>query len=184
MPEPVNLKRPSAHRWVIGLLCVTIVASVIVLSDIPTGRAGASWRQYWREIALLSASAFALFCLIVGGRHRWAYYITSGLLGIYAFRGICNLLLYAWLLAFGKRPLNINHFQFSQHGQPFYVQQVMFVTNYLGTPLVVAFFVWMFIRFTFTRESRSYFQFKKSTGNDSGEPDKSTKQDDEAPTLT
>jgi hypothetical protein len=186
MTEEQKPKRPAAHVWVIGLLSFMTAGFVITLVGVATGRSSGSlnFRQNWLPLAFLSAAAFALFCLIVGGRHRWAYYITSRILGIWTLRGIYNVLVYAWLLAFGKRPLNINYFHFSERGQPFYVQQLMFIANYLAMPATVALIVWVFVRFTFTRESRSYFQFKKSAGNDPGEPGKSTKQQDEAPTLS
>lgn len=184
MPETVKLKRPSAHRWVIGFLCIMTVAFISNLADAATGRTGESLRQIWRNLAFSSGGAFALFCLIVGGRHRWAYYVTSGVLGVWTLRKIYHLLLVAWLLAFGKKPLNVNIFHFDARDQPFYSQQLMSIVNHLALPASLALIGWMFFRFTFTRESRSYFQFRKRAVDIPGDLGKATKQHEQAQTPT
>jgi hypothetical protein len=190
MPEAEKLKRPAAHRWVIGLLCFMMAASVIFLTDSSTGRGGANSTRYWIVLAVLCGCLFTLFCLIVGGRHRWAYYVTSGFLGILAIRGVYSLIQFLWLFAIGKSPghtlfpQNAAFSQLTASVRPFFVQQVMFFSYQLIMPGIVGLFVWTFMRFTFTHESRSYFQFKKCARNDPGEPGKSTKQHEDAPTLT
>ena len=164
MPEAEKLKRPAAHRWAIGLLCFMTVTSVIFLTDSSTARGGANSTRYWIGLACLCGSLFTLFCLVVGGRHRWAYYVTSGVLGIWALRGICNLFLFAWLFAFGKRPA-FTIYSHPERVNPSLVR-VATLSSYVIIPLMIALTVWLFVRFTFSRESRSYFQLKKKTGND------------------
>jgi len=190
MPEAEKRKRPAAHRWVIALLCFLMVGLLLYLADGPAGLHGVSLRQYWLVLAYFCGGLFVLFCLIVGGRHRWAYNVTSGFLGILALRAVYSLAQCLWLFALGKSPGNLPFpqnaafLQFAARVRPFSLQQVVFFSSQLITPAMVGLTVWLFIRFTYTAESRSYFQFEKRVGNDPGEPGKSAKEHEETPTLT
>jgi hypothetical protein len=160
-PEGQKPKRPTSHIFVIGLLSFMTAGFVFSLVDLATGgQSGASMKQNWVGTACLTGGAFALFCLVVGGRHRWAYYVTSGLLGLWAIRGVDTVIVYAWLLASGKVPIRWSYFDIAE--------QRVSLARELIIAAIVAFVIWLFVRFTFSRESRSYFQLKKKSGIDAG----------------
>jgi hypothetical protein len=168
MPAEQKPKRPTSHVFVIGFLSFMTVGFAIFLLDLANGRSGASssFRQNWLVIVFLGGGAFALSCLIVGGRHRWAYYVTSGLLGLWALRGLNTAITYAWLFASGKRPASTPYYHLAERHKPLVEQQQITPARALLIAAVVTFIVWLFLRFTFSRASRNYFQLKKRTTND------------------
>jgi hypothetical protein len=80
------------------------------------------------------------------------------MLGLLALRGINTLIVYAWVLASAKGPVRWSYLDIAE-------QRVSLAREVI-VAAIVAFVIWLFVRFTFSRESRSYFQFKKRTGND------------------
>jgi hypothetical protein len=159
--EQQKPKRPVSHGFVIGLLSLMTAEFAIILFSLATGRSELSLRQLrqvWVPDALFTGGAFALFCLVVGGRHRWAYYVTSGVLGLWALRGVQTVNVYAWILASAKGPIKWSFLDIAE-------QKVSLASEVI-VGAIVAFVIYLFVRFTFSRESRSYFQLKKKTGNE------------------
>jgi hypothetical protein len=156
-----NPKRPATHVFVIGFLSLMTAGFVFSLVGLASGSSGGSLRQLrqdWVVTACLTGGAFALFCLVAGGRHRWAYYVTSGILGLWAIRGVNTVTAYAWLLASGKVPMRWSFMDIAE--------QRVSLAKELIMAAILAFVIWLFVRFTFSHESRSYFQLKKKTDND------------------
>src|SRR5690348_8239136 len=147
--EQQKPKRPVTHIFVIGLLSFMTAGFVIMLFGLASGQSAMNLRQlahYWVAIVCLTGGALALFCLVVGGRHRWAYYVTSGVLGLWALRGIDTVIAYARVLASGKVLIRWSYLDIAEPG--------VSLARSLVVAAIVAFVIYLFVRFTFTRESR------------------------------
>ncbi|MDB6123588.1 MAG: hypothetical protein JWQ71_2581 [Pedosphaera sp.] len=161
MPENAKLKRPASHRWTIGITAFMTIGFVLFLINIIMGRSGATStiRQYWPVMAFLSFCALALLSLLFGGRQKWAYYVTSAFLAIWAFRGVYTSFLYAYYFIFTTSPLNTPYFHLAEQNQPFVVQQHVSGVKQIMVAVAAGLLIWLFLRFAIGRQSRSYYQF-------------------------
>jgi hypothetical protein len=158
-------RRPLSHNFVICYLCLLTATWAIILVMVVSGRSGASFKLYWLPITFLTGAAFALFCLLVGGRHRWAYYVTSVVTGVWTLHGVYKMIANIWLFASGTGPITAPYFHLAERHRPYSNWQLLAIAQQLIAAAVAGALVWLFVQFTFGAESRGYFQLKKRTGN-------------------
>ncbi len=159
MPQSKKNKRPASHRWAIGILAFMTVHFVVFLNDVITGRSGASPKQHVLVFAFFGVGALALFSLVLGRRKRWAYYVTSGSLAIWAGQAIYAASLLAYHILVNGGPLIAPYFYLSQRDKPFVVEEHFTMSRQVLVIVAVGLLVWLFIRFTFGHPSRSYYKF-------------------------
>ena len=134
---------------------------VVMLVDLFRGRSGASPSPYWSLIVILSVGALALIALVLGGRHRWAYYVCSGALAIWSARAVYTLLWYLRHFITRGSSISTPYFHLAERDQPLVVQQDVPVARQLLMVVALGLLIWLFTKFAFGRASRSYFGFDK-----------------------
>lgn len=135
------------------------VGFIIFVFDLLTGRSGVSPRSYWAVIVILAVGAVALASIVLGGRSRWAYYIGSCSLGIWSIRAVYTLSWYAYRHLSGQGTPTTPYFHLAERDKPFMVPRHVSSGRELLIAILVGLMVWLFIRFTFGRPSRSYYGF-------------------------
>lgn len=146
-----------SHRWAIGIFGFISLGFVILVIDVFAGRSGATLGQYASPLLMLSV-CFLVFCtLVVGGRHMCAYYITSVCLAALSLRSIYVLFLYGKYFLKGHTALSVTYFHLAERGKPFATEQHMSVARQLIVLVMTGLVTLLFLRFTFGRQSRSYF---------------------------
>lgn len=169
MPENGKLKRPTSHRWAIAILGFVTAGFAIFLIDLFTGRSGVSPKQYWSLLAILSVGALAFLSLVFGGSRRWAYYVSAVSLGIWVARSLYTLSIYVYHFTVGGGgPVSKPYFHLAERDKTFVIQEDMPLSRQFMLVVIVGLWVWLFIRFTFGRPSRSYYGLPDREKSDVG----------------
>ncbi len=158
-PSYEKVRRPASHRWAIGIFSVMTLPFVILMVDVFSGRSGATPKQYSLILAFLSVGTIALFCLVLGGRRRWVYYVSSCSLAVWAARATYVLSLHIYYFLVGAPSVRIPYFHLLQRDKPLAVEQTVAIGRQISLAIGVGLLVLLFVRFTFGRPSRHYFGF-------------------------
>jgi hypothetical protein len=159
MSDTAKQKRPTSHRWAIGLFAFMTAGFAIFLMDMFRGRSGVAPGPYWSPIVILSVGAIAFAALVLGGRQRWAYYISSGALAVWAGRGVYTLLWYVYYFFVRGDSVSTPYFHLAERQRQFVVQQQVSMGKQLLIAVMVGLLIWLFVRFTFGHPSRRYYGF-------------------------
>jgi len=168
MTDSLKPKRPASHRWAIGILAFMTAAFIVLLIDLFSGRSGANPQPYWIPLAVLAFGAVGLAALVLGRRQQSPYYVAAGSLGIWACRGVYTMSVRAYHLLFSGGSFSTPYFHLAERDKPFVVQQHESLGRQFLMAVALGLFIWLFIRFTFGRPSRSYYGFCDAEKIDAG----------------
>jgi hypothetical protein len=158
MSEPTKTKRPASHRWLIGICVFMTLGFAVLLIDVFSGRSGVHPSSYWPLMAMLSFFPLTLFAVFLGRRQKWVYYFAAVMLAILGCRALYVSSLHVYSI-YKKSPVVTPYFHLAQREKPLVVNQEVPVVKQILIPVATGFLILLFFRFTFGRQSLSYYGF-------------------------
>jgi hypothetical protein len=157
----INSKRPQSHYWVIGIFGFITLGAAIFISELLIGGSSISLGSSWDRVLVFLMGGLAVFSLLLGGRRRWVYYISSVALVVWLLR-----LFYTWLWYFerflsGGGTISAPDIHMFEQGQPLVTHHDLHIgRQFLFESIGIALFVWLLVRFISGKPSRRFFGFE------------------------
>jgi hypothetical protein len=142
-----DAKRPWPHRWVMVLFGFVGGVFIIHLIYRMVGNPlGTLWNQPFLA-TLFGLSGFAFVLLTTMKHHRFTYFVTSGTLAVWSFRGTMN-------------SFNVLVYYFKNRSTAEYLQHPLPQAFHITLTFAALLLLWLLISFSFGSASKRFFAFQ------------------------